>query len=359
MGARRPAGLLQRRVATSWRWMGSHPFKRSVLNWALWASAVLIVIAVAAGGGSTTPSSHLTGATGSTASGTSTSVAHSTTTRSSTGHVAAGSSPLSAAPSIGAEVVNGAGAVLPNPSRTPGAINPQVTQADIHSTICVSGWTSSIRPPSSYTTALKEQQLASGYAYHGDTRTSDYEEDHLISLEIGGSPISPLNLWPEPYNVPDGARVKDQIENRLNILVCDGAITLATAQHAIATNWYAAYLAYIGTPPSSGTTPTTTQAAVSTPRASSLSCAASMSNASPPDYSTTDVIVHTAAGASVTTVAHYKSTNTTHNGAADSSGVATIPYEISRATVGYTVEVGVTVSAAGAAATCSTSFTPS
>jgi hypothetical protein len=121
-----------------------------------------------------------------------------------------------------------------------------VTQGDIHSTICVSGWTATVRPSESYTTDLKEQQLASGYAYHGDVSTSDYEEDHLISLELGGSPSSVLNLWPEPYAGSYGARTKDQIENRLNELVCSGQLALAAAQHAIASNWWTAYQTYLG-----------------------------------------------------------------------------------------------------------------
>ncbi len=143
-------------------------------------------------------------------------------------------------------MVSATGAILPNRRRTPGAINPAVTQADIHSTICVPGWTASIRPASSYTTALKIQQLASGYAYNGDLNTGDYEEDHLISLEIGGSPASPANLWPEPYAATDGARTKDRIENKLHSLVCAGVISLATAQRAIAGNWWIAYNTYEG-----------------------------------------------------------------------------------------------------------------
>jgi hypothetical protein len=149
----------------------------------------------------------------------------------------------------GGITVNAAGAVLPDPHRTPGAINPAVTQATISTTICVTGWTTTIRPPSGYTTALKERQLASGYAYHSDILTGDYEEDHLISLELGGSPTSELNLWPEPYNTVDGARVKDVIENKLHSLVCSGALPLATAQHDIATNWWTAYIAYVGAAP--------------------------------------------------------------------------------------------------------------
>jgi hypothetical protein len=83
-----------------------------------------------------------------------------------------------------------------------------------------------------------------------------------------------------------------------------------------------------------------------------------MSNSNPAQYSTTDVIVHTAAGAGVTATAHYKTTNTTHTGSAASNGVATIAFSISRATLGYAVEVDVTVTRNAAARSCSTSFTP-
>lgn len=147
----------------------------------------------------------------------------------------------------GGITVNPAGAVLPNSARTPGAINPSVTQANIGGTICVSGWTATVRPPSSVTTKIKVAQLASGYTYRGDTATGDYEEDHLISLELGGAPSAEANLWPEPYNAPEGARVKDQVENKLHTLICSGTITLATAQRAVASNWWIAYQKYVGT----------------------------------------------------------------------------------------------------------------
>lgn len=135
--------------------------------------------------------------------------------------------------------------MLPN-SSTPGAIDPRVTQANIHSTICVSGYTKTVRPPSSYTTALKRAQLMGAYSYFTDKSTSSYEEDHLISLELGGSPTDVKNLWPEPYASTQGARVKDRLENKLHDLVCAGAIPLATAQQAIAGNWWDAYAKYVG-----------------------------------------------------------------------------------------------------------------
>ncbi len=133
--------------------------------------------------------------------------------------------------------------LLPDPVRTPGATNPAVTPATIHATICVPGWTATIRPSAAYTTGLKRRQLAAGYTWRGNTRLADYEEDHLIPLELGGAPSSPLNLWPQPY-AGTGARVKDRVENRLRALVCAGRLDLATAQHAIADNWWAAYHTY-------------------------------------------------------------------------------------------------------------------
>jgi hypothetical protein len=115
-------------------------------------------------------------------------------------------------------------AVVADPVRTPGVLNPDVTQATIGSTICVTGWTRTIRPPTEYTNGLKRKQMR---AYRETGAASDYQEDHLISLELGGHPTDPRNLWPEPY--PRAAKV-DTIENDLNQQVCDGSLTLAEAQ---------------------------------------------------------------------------------------------------------------------------------
>jgi hypothetical protein len=109
-------------------------------------------------------------------------------------------------------------------ARTPGVLNPDVTQASINATICVHGWTRTIRPPTSYTNALKEKQMRE-YGVGGSA--SDYQEDHLISLELGGHPTDPRNLWPEPY---PWASAVDSIENDLNGKVCSGELTLESAQ---------------------------------------------------------------------------------------------------------------------------------
>lgn len=114
--------------------------------------------------------------------------------------------------------------VLASPTLTPGVLNPQVTQATVGSTICVRGWTSTVRPPSDYTSRLKLEQLRA-YGLRGPP--SAFQEDHLISLELGGDPRDPRNLWPEPY--PRAAAV-DRIENQLNDDVCSGRLSLAEAQ---------------------------------------------------------------------------------------------------------------------------------
>lgn len=115
-------------------------------------------------------------------------------------------------------------AVLADPVRTPGVLNPDVTQSNIEQTICVPGWTRTVRPPVEYTNGLKTKQMR---AYHELGSPSDYQEDHLISLELGGNPTDPRNLWPEPY--PRAAQV-DEVENDLNAKVCSGALSLADAQ---------------------------------------------------------------------------------------------------------------------------------
>ncbi len=107
---------------------------------------------------------------------------------------------------------------------TPGVLNPAVTPETIRSTICRRGWTRTVRPPVSYTNALKQRQLRQ-YGLRGPP--SSFQEDHLISLELGGNPTDPRNLWPEPY--PRAAAV-DRIENELNARVCAGSLTLADAQ---------------------------------------------------------------------------------------------------------------------------------
>ncbi|HEY2763435.1 MAG TPA: hypothetical protein VGJ13_05395 [Pseudonocardiaceae bacterium] len=117
---------------------------------------------------------------------------------------------------------------------TPGVTNPNVTQATIHQTICVRGWTATIRPPASYTTQLKRQQMV---AYGESGSLAGYEEDHLLPLEAGGNPTDPRNLWPEPRSGAHPAGEKDEAENAAKAAVCSGQMTLPQAQAKILADW--------------------------------------------------------------------------------------------------------------------------
>jgi hypothetical protein len=119
----------------------------------------------------------------------------------------------------------------PDASCTPGALNPVVTQATIDHTICVSGWTETVRPSERIT---DEEKIASMAAYGDSSSTSSYEYDHLVSLELGGALNDARNLWPEPGASPNP---KDTVEDELHRMVCDGQMRLARAQHIIATGW--------------------------------------------------------------------------------------------------------------------------
>ena len=121
---------------------------------------------------------------------------------------------------------------MPDRRCTLGALNPAVTQATLDRTICVPGYTKTIRPSESITEPEKLASMAA-YGYSGRS-PSDFEYDHLVSLELGGAVNDPRNLWPESGGSPNP---KDSVENALHRMVCDGQMRLAQAQHIIATDW--------------------------------------------------------------------------------------------------------------------------
>jgi hypothetical protein len=173
--------------------------------------------------------------------------------------------------------------IYPDPARTPGAANPQVTPENIKDNICNRQWsTKLIRPPAGYTSKLKRKQLweygdtvhqARAQLVNPNTGKVDtnrclahsdnmacYEEDHLISLEDGGDPKDPRNLWPEPYNtrvggVIMGAHQKDVVEGFIHDEICHdisnskknsyiratAPVTLKRGQEILAGDWYACY----------------------------------------------------------------------------------------------------------------------
>jgi hypothetical protein len=117
-------------------------------------------------------------------------------------------------------------------------LNPAVTQATIDQTICVSGWTSTVRPPESYTEDLKRRQIAAEGLPGG---LGEYEEDHRMPIGLGGAPSDPINLSPES---PVSPNAKDGDESRLREQVCAGQQTLQQAQQQMVSTWLGPYPRY-------------------------------------------------------------------------------------------------------------------
>jgi hypothetical protein len=130
------------------------------------------------------------------------------------------------------------GGSLPDPACEPGATDPAVTQDNVRTTICVSGYTTRVRPPVSYTDAFKAD-LVRRYGLSGPL--SAYELDHLVPLEVGGAPRSVRNLWPQPRAQRPGASEKDHLENLLHSRVCGGRMALADAQRMFEQSWVQAW----------------------------------------------------------------------------------------------------------------------
>jgi hypothetical protein len=120
---------------------------------------------------------------------------------------------------------------LPDLACTPGSAFILATRA----AICVRGYAGRVRRVSARTKAAVYREY--GIASH---RRGEFEVDHLVSLELGGSNTIG-NLWPEAAEPTPGFHEKDRVENYLHEQLCAGQITLRRAQHEIATNWLAVY----------------------------------------------------------------------------------------------------------------------
>jgi hypothetical protein len=220
---------------------------------------------------------------------------------------------------------------LPDPHCTPGAISPAVTQANIQSTICSDGYTETVRPPESITEPEKEASVA---AYGDSGPLHDYEYDHLVPLELGGAPNDPRNMWPEPGASPNR---KDAVEDQLRQEVCDGRMTLAHAQRAIAADW--TLLAH----PSNNAS--TTSQGPTPPSAVAATCSATAQYNS--RYDDWDVYVHSNQPGQTVTVGGGGKKRTWHT---DSSGYADVYFYAGRSAAGEQVDIRV------GAASCSTTL---
>jgi hypothetical protein len=126
---------------------------------------------------------------------------------------------------------------VPNHSLTPGATLP-VTTSDV----CTVR-----RREAQHQIPISLQRKVFEEYGMPDARPTDYELDHLITPDLGGSDDL-RNLWPESHSATIwNSYVKDALEDRLYQMVCEGSLDLPTAQHDIATDWIAAYKKYFNT----------------------------------------------------------------------------------------------------------------
>jgi hypothetical protein len=118
-------------------------------------------------------------------------------------------------------------------------LNPAVSQETITTTICIPGWTKTVRPSYAVSHAVKLEKLREAGLAPSDI--SRFELDHIVPLSLGGAPDDPGNMalqaWPE-------AMAKDAVEACLPRLVCAGRLTLAEAQTAIVSGWRLAGLRF-------------------------------------------------------------------------------------------------------------------
>jgi hypothetical protein len=174
-----------------------------------------------------------------------------------------------------------------------GVWNREVTQNNIQDTICVPGWTKTVRPPVSYTNAVKRLlwvdeasarecvvKTHAGYDASDDAAAwtqavndcagqlhatkaelsdedaehlAQYELDHKFPLTGGGHPYDIRNLWLQPWsckkqetaapdfecvgNESEAAEVKDKVEVKLNRAICVDGRPLRSAQREFAKGW--------------------------------------------------------------------------------------------------------------------------
>jgi len=119
--------------------------------------------------------------------------------------------------------------------KTPGVLNPDVTQATLNTTVCVPNWTKTIRPPASYTNKLKAKQLAD--ARYTDKDMTHYEEDHFVPLSSGGNSTAEGNLWAQPRFGNNASADKDIVESGVHRDLCKGKLTLQQAQNIFLSDW--------------------------------------------------------------------------------------------------------------------------
>ena len=115
-----------------------------------------------------------------------------------------------------------AAGALPDQHCTPGGVQSTSAKA-----VCTPGWASRHRHVTAATRALIYRR----YGLRGPHPFPEWEVDHRVPLELGGSNAI-TNLWPEHH-----PQAKDRLENRLHDRVCAQETTLDRAQRIFKGDW--------------------------------------------------------------------------------------------------------------------------
>jgi hypothetical protein len=126
---------------------------------------------------------------------------------------------------------------IPDPARTPGAINPAINQDNIAATICKGDYQAEKSPPPSWKAAATRRLVESLYP---SENPDDFSLDYLVPISLGGAVADPRNLWLQTWTGPD-RELKNHLEMLLTKMVCNGQIALAVAQQRIAGDWRDTY----------------------------------------------------------------------------------------------------------------------
>jgi hypothetical protein len=235
-------------------------------------------------------------------------------------------------------------------------VTPGVTFHVTVATICRSGYSTSVRN-------VPQSEKNQVYAEYGITHhtTGQYEIDHLISLELGGSNAIG-NLWPELNDHPHGyLNSKDILENRLHALLCTGKVSLRSAQTLIASNWVTTYHRFLGAwpkanaVPPTATTTTSASAPTTTSRVGSVRITSLISSVAPGGHESLTVHSSKPNDSCTLAVTLPSGRASTESGlgatAANASGDATWTWLIGSTTGAGTAQVSVSCSAGSAAGT--------
>lgn len=122
------------------------------------------------------------------------------------------------------------------PAQAGMVLNPDVGQETVGTTICIAGYTKTVRPSATYTNGVKFNLMRE--AGIDQSQSADYALDHVVPLVLGGSPRDRRNL--RLLTASENSR-KSRIEVKLRCLVCSGQLPLQSAQEAICNDWQRAY----------------------------------------------------------------------------------------------------------------------